>query len=70
MHRIVGDAGRVVAVGDMAALAAALEELLSLPRSEREALGASARERIAQHFEIDQIVKQYERLYRELCGEL
>jgi len=64
---IVGDTGRVVAAGDMRALATVLENLLSLPEDARMQLGARARERITAHFEIGRIVKEYERLYDQLA---
>ena len=65
---IVGDTGRVVPPSDVPALAAAMEDLLRMPQLERAALGARARKRIADHFEIAAIVKQYEALYDELCS--
>ncbi len=64
---IVGDTGRVVPSGDMAGLAAAIEALLVLPKEERQILGERARARIAEKFEIHQIVKQYEKNYEELA---
>jgi len=63
---IVGDTGRVVASGDMTGLAAALEELLALPASEKAALGERARARVAAHFEIGKVVQQYEDFYETL----
>jgi glycosyltransferase involved in cell wall biosynthesis len=63
---IVGDTGRVVAPGDMTGLAAAWEQLLALPDSERRALGERARARIAENFEIGAVVKRYEAFYEEL----
>lgn len=66
---IVGDTGRVVAPGDMAGLAAALELLLALPLVEKTALGERARERVAEHFEIDGIVRQYENFYESLLAD-
>jgi len=65
---IVGDTGRVVSPGDMKGLAAAWAQLLTLPDSERRALGQRARARIAEHFEIGAVVKQYEAFYEELAG--
>lgn len=65
---IVGDAGRVVSPGDMAGLAAALEDLLSLPFVQRIALGEHARARVAEHFEIGKVVRQYEAFYYELAA--
>jgi len=63
---IVGDTGRVVATGDMAGLAHALAGILQLPTAERLALGAAARIRVATHFEIGHITRQYEAFYAEL----
>ena len=65
---IVGDAGRVVAPGDMTGLAAAWAQLLAMPDTERRALGQRARARIAEHFEIGAVVKRYEAFYEELAG--
>lgn len=64
---IVGDTGRVVASGDMAGLAAAMQELLTLPVEERAALSQRARVRVAENFEIGQIVRRYEAFYEELA---
>ena len=63
---IVGDTGRVVLPSHMAALAAAMEDLLTLPVAERAALGERARARVAEHFEIGRVVRQYERFYDDL----
>jgi glycosyltransferase involved in cell wall biosynthesis len=63
---IVGDTGRVVLPGNMAGLAAAIEDLLTLPAAERAALGERARARVAEHFEIGRVVQQYERFYDDL----
>lgn len=63
---IVGDTGRVVPRGDARALAGAWEDLLSMSDTEREMLGASARARIAEKFNVREIVKRYERLYESL----
>ncbi len=67
---IVGDTGRVVVSGDMAGLAAALEELLVLPLSEKTILGERARERVATHFEIGGIVRRYEDFYETLLANV
>lgn len=64
---IVSDTGRVIRSGDMAGLAGALEELLGLPPAERTVLGERARVRVAEHFEIGQVVKRYEAFYEELA---
>jgi glycosyltransferase involved in cell wall biosynthesis len=65
---IVGDAGRVVSPGDMVGLAAALEDLLSLSLAKRTALGERTRARVAEHFEIGRVVRQYEAFYYELAA--
>lgn len=67
---IVGDTGRVVASGDMRGLAAALEELLALPLSEKAALGERARARVAEHFEIGGVVRHYEDFYESLLANV
>lgn len=65
---IVGDTGQVVASGDTTSLAAALEELLALPLSEKTVLGERARTRVAAHFEIGKVVQQYEDFYEGLLA--
>jgi glycosyltransferase involved in cell wall biosynthesis len=67
---IVGDTGRVVASGDMAGLAAALEALLALPPAEKTALGERAHARVAEHFEIGKVVGQYEAFYESLLANV
>ncbi|GBL44262.1 glycosyl transferase, group 1 [Sulfuriferula multivorans] len=67
---IVGDTGRVVASSDMTGLAAALEELLVLPPSEKAALGERARARVAAHFEIGKVVQQYEDFYETVLAHI
>lgn len=63
---LVGDTGRVVPVGDMRGLAAAIEQILLLAPNERRILGERARARIREYFEIGAIVNRYEKLYEEL----
>jgi len=65
---IVSDTGRVIKSGDMPGLAKALEELLGLPPAVRTALSERARARVAEHFEIGQVVKRYEAFYEELAA--
>ncbi|CAM8654663.1 RfaG Glycosyltransferase [Oxalobacteraceae bacterium] len=65
---IVGETGRVVPVGDMSGLAHAIYDLLKLPADERAVLGATARERVANLFEIGTVVKQYEAFYESLIS--
>ena len=66
---IVGDTGYIVPPGDMVGLAAAIESLLLLTTDERRALGMQARTRVAEHFEISQVVKRYEIFYDELAAK-
>lgn len=63
---IVGDTGRVVPPDDMIGLAVAWDQLLAMPDTERRVLGKQARARVAEHFEIGEVVKQYEAFYEEL----
>jgi glycosyltransferase involved in cell wall biosynthesis len=65
---IVGETGRVVPPADPEALARAWAELLACSEEERRALGAAARERIAVHFSLERVVRQYEDLYEELAS--
>jgi glycosyltransferase involved in cell wall biosynthesis len=64
--RIIGDAGRIVEVGDMQGLSQALLELLSMSRDDRRALGERARRRIADNFEVGDMTKRYESFYEAL----
>ncbi|MBX5444724.1 glycosyltransferase [Sphaerobacter sp.] len=61
----IGDAGVVVPEGDAAALAAALDDLLS-NEEKRLALGRRARQRVLDHFTQRAIAERYYRLYRSL----
>jgi len=65
---IVGDTGHVVASGDMTGLAQALAGILQLPAAERLALSEAARSRVATHFEIGHITRQYEAFYTDLAS--
>jgi glycosyltransferase involved in cell wall biosynthesis len=61
---IVGDTGAIVPPRDPAALAAALQAILSLSGAERRAQGARARARIAEHYSLDAVTARYAALYR------
>lgn len=63
---IVGDTGRVVATSEMDGLGRALVDILQLSTAERQTLGEAARTRVATHFEIGHITRQYETFYAEL----
>lgn len=64
---IVGDAGHVVAVGDMNRLAAHIVEVLLMSQSDRIALGKRARERVRRLYEIQHVVTRYEAFYSSLA---
>lgn len=65
---IVGPTGRIVPPRDPAALAAAWADLLALPRAAREQLGADARRRVVELFDLGSVTRQYESLYAGLAG--
>ncbi len=66
---IIGATGRSVPVHNAAALAQALGELCRMTREERCALGETARQRVSEMFAIDDIVRRYEALYRDVSGQ-
>ena len=66
---IVGETGRVVAVGDMDGLAHNIVEILQLSYEERRAMGAKARERVRARYNIESVVRQYERFYESLLSK-
>lgn len=64
--RIVGQTGKVVAPKNPDALAKGIIELLKLPAEKRHELGRMARQRIRDHFSLEKIVRDYEKLYYKL----
>jgi glycosyltransferase involved in cell wall biosynthesis len=66
---IVGPTGRVVPPQNPNALADALGELVELGREGRSQLGAAARRRILEYFNLPDIVGRYESLYQEIAGD-
>jgi glycosyltransferase involved in cell wall biosynthesis len=60
---IIGETGLVVPAGDSEALANAWRQLLGMRPEDRQLLGAAARTRIHDSFEIGVIAARYERLY-------
>lgn len=65
---IVGVAGRIVPPGDPASLAAAVLELLNLDRQGRQDLGRAARCSVVARFDMQGVVRQYERYFHSLVG--
>ena len=65
---ILGEIGRVVAPGDAASLARAMESILRLPDHDRQALGEQARARISENFELGDVVRRYEGFYDSLAA--
>lgn len=68
-REIVGPAGLIVPPRDPDDLARAWLSLLDLPAEERLRLGRLARERIVARFDIRQIARLYEDLYRDLAAK-
>ena len=66
---IVGSTGRIVAVGDMAALAQQLLEVLRLPATQRAALGKQARARVQAQYEIGHVAGLYQAFYERVAAE-
>src|SRR4051794_31106550 len=57
--RLVGDTGQVVPPRDATSLADAWQRLLDLEADQRRKLGEAARERVAEHFSLTSVVRQY-----------
>lgn len=66
---IVGRTGRVVAVGDMVAMAQQLLEVLHLPAADRAALGRQARARVQAEYEIGHVAGLYQAFYERVAAE-
>mgnify|MGYP001203667512 CR=1 FL=1 len=65
---IVGELGRVAAPNDMAALADAAAELLSLPAPALESLSVRALDSIRQRYDITAVARRYEDEYRSMVA--
>jgi glycosyltransferase involved in cell wall biosynthesis len=65
---IVGGTGRVIPPRDARALAGAWMDLVDLRPEHRAALGVQARASIVERFSIDETVRRYEAVYRELLA--
>lgn len=66
---IVGSTGRVVAVGNMAAMALQLLEVLHLPAEDRATLGRKARARVQAEYEIGHVAELYQAFYERVAAE-
>ncbi len=65
---VVGDTGHIVVKQAPLQLGNAVSDLLRLTRAERSALGAAARRRVVERYDIHRIVERYRELWRELAG--
>jgi glycosyltransferase involved in cell wall biosynthesis len=63
---LMGATGRLVSAGDPEALARAMLAAMSRTPEERAQIGAAARERVAQHFDVAAKAEEWERLYGEI----
>jgi glycosyltransferase involved in cell wall biosynthesis len=63
--QIVGDTGRVVPAGDPVRLAEALRTIVQMGTEARVSLGRIARQRIIEHYSLESMIRQYQRIYEE-----
>ena len=61
--QIVGETGKVVPVGNPALLAEALRAIVQMGAEARLRLGWVARQRIIEHYSLDSMITQYQRIY-------
>lgn len=66
---IVGESGRVVPPGDPLALSFACRDLIEMGPARRRELGRKARKLIASKYELTDVVREYEKLYKNLVSE-
>ncbi len=67
---VLGDTGEVAPARDAVALAQAMKRMLSLQPAESTALGARARQRIADHYALPAIARRFEALYAQTLAEV
>lgn len=67
-HLLMGNTGLIVTAKQPRELADAIDAVLSLSASERQAMGAAARERIIKNFSLSSVTARYLALYRELLA--
>jgi glycosyltransferase involved in cell wall biosynthesis len=65
---MIGQTGRIVPPSDSQALAAGWAEILKMDAGGRARLGAEARRRVCELFDLGAVVRRYESLYHELAG--
>ncbi len=65
---IVGDTGRVVSVADMKEMARQLLRVLQMPPERRAILGAKARARVQERYELGDVTRRYEDFYVSLLS--
>jgi len=68
--RIVGSIGCVVPPGEPDAIAEAVYSLERMGEERRRAAGEAARQHIVNHYGIQVVSKQYERVYEQICEEM
>jgi glycosyltransferase involved in cell wall biosynthesis len=66
---LVGDTGRVVSPRDPVALAAAVDDVLSLPPETMTELGREARERVRENWSIERAANRYRAVWDELMSD-
>jgi glycosyltransferase involved in cell wall biosynthesis len=66
---VVAETGLVVPVRDEDALVGALQQLVSMPATQRRQLGESARQRVKERFDMHRAVARYRSLYQSLSGK-
>jgi glycosyltransferase involved in cell wall biosynthesis len=64
---IIDDTGRIVPPRNPAALAAAVRELIDLPRAAMDALRVRARRRVIDHFTLQSTLESYAELYEDVA---
>jgi glycosyltransferase involved in cell wall biosynthesis len=65
---IISDTGRVVSSGDVTSMVNAWLELLTMPRSELDVLGARARARVSEVYAIKTIINKYQDVYQAMAA--
>ena len=66
--KVIGDTGRVAPIANPAALAGAWADLIGMGQETRRALGQRARRRVAEHYDLRGVARQYVTLYTELTS--